>query len=132
MRKIILGQDISILGNLDVSMPTITSSITAISFALLDFAERASFIQISDQKFTKSNYKFNQMERVKSPSKLYQTGNVSDLVKNRRGLAGKVTNFAYLTDPGTAPPIGVNEFVWNQMLLDIWNEEDRKWEDISF
>ena len=132
MRKIILGQDISILGNLDVSMPTITSSITAISFALLNFAERASFIQISDQKFTKSNYKFNQMERVKSPSKLYQTGNVSDLVKNRRGLAGKVTNFAHLTDPGVVPPVGVNALIWNEMLLDKWDEEDRKWEDIGF
>ena len=132
MRKIILGQDISILGNLDVSITTITSSITAISFALLNFAERASFIQISDQKFTKSNYKFNQMERVKSPSKLYQTGNVSDLVKNRRGLAGKVTNNAHLTDPGTAPPVGVNGLIWNRMFLDVWNEEDRKWEDIGF
>ena len=132
MRKIVLGEDISILGNLDVSITTITSSITAISFALLNFAERASFIQISDQKFTKSNYKFNQMERVKSPSKLYQTGNVSDLVKNRRGLAGKVTNFAHLTDPGTAPPVGVNGLIWNQMLLDVWNEEDRNWEDIGY
>ena len=132
MRKIVLGQDISTLGNLDVSITTITSSITAISFALLNFAERASFIQITDQKFTKSNYKFNQMERVKSPSKLYQTGNVSDLVKNRRGLASKVTNFAHLTDPGTVPPVGVNEVVWNQMLLDVWDEEDRNWEDIGF
>ena len=132
MRKIVLGQDISILGNLDVSITTITSSKTAISFALLNFAERASFIQISDQKFTKSNYKFNQMERVKSPSKLYQTGNVSDLVKNRRGLAGKVTNFAHLTDPGTAPPVGVNGLIWNDMLLDVWDEEDRNWEDIDF
>ena len=132
MRKIVLGQDISILANLDIAMPTITSSITAISFSLLNFAERATFIQISDQKFTKSNYKFNQMERVNSPSKLYQTGNVVDLVKNRRGLAGKVTNFAHLTDPGTVPPVGVNELVWNQMLLDVWDEEDRNWEDIGF
>ena len=101
MRKIVLGQDISILANLDIAMPTITSSITAISFSLLNFAERATFIQISDQKFTKSNYKFNQMERVNSPSKLYQTGNVVELV-------------------------------WNQMLLDVWDEEDRNWEDIGF
>ena len=132
MRKIVLGQDISVLANLDIAMPAITSSITAISFSLLNFAERATFIQISDQKFTKSNYKFNQMERVKSPSKLYQTGNVADLVKNRRGLAGKVTNFAHLTDPGTVPPVGVNELIWNQMLLDVWDEEDRNWEDIDF
>ena len=132
MRKIVLGQDISILPNLDIAMPVIEASIIAISFSLLNFAERASFVQISDQKFTKSNYKFNQMERVKSPSKLYQTGNVSDLVKNRRGLAGKVTNFAHLTDPGTVPPVGVNGLIWNEMLLDVWDEEDRKWEDIGF
>ena len=132
MRKIVLGEDIAVLSNLHISMPAITTAITAISFALLNFAERASFIQISDQKFTKSNYKFNQMERVKSPSKLYQTGNVSDLVKNRRGLAGKVTNNAHLTDPGIAPPVGVNELVWNQMLLDVWDEEDRNWEDIGY
>ena len=132
MRKIILGQDISVLSNLDIAMPAIESSIIAISFSLLNFAERASFMQVSNQKFTKSNYKFNQMERVKSPSKIYQTGNVADTVKNRRGLAGKVTNNAHFTDPGTAPPVGVNELVWNDMLLDVWNEEDRKWEDIGY
>jgi len=131
MRKIVLGQDISVMPNLDIAMPDINSSIIAITFSLLNFAERASFVQISEQKFTKSNYKFNQMERVKSPSKLYQTGNVADLVKNRRGLAGKVTNNAHLTDPGTAPPVGVNELIWNKMLLDKWDEEDRKWEDIG-
>ena len=131
MRKIVLGQDISVMPNLDIAMPDINSSIIAITFSLLNFAERASFVQISEQKFTKSNYKFNQMERVKSPSKLYQTGNVADLVKNRRGLAGKVTNNAHLTDPGTVPPVGVNGLIWNRMILDKWDEEDRKWEDIG-
>ena len=132
MRKIVLGEDISVLSNLHVSMPVIETSIIAISFDIINFGGGSSFIQITDQKFTKSNYKFNQMERVKSPSKLYQTGNVSDLVKNRRGLAGKVTNNAHLTDPGVSPPVGINGLVWNEMLLDIWNEEDRKWEDIGF
>ena len=132
MRKIVLGEDIAVLSNLHIAMPVIVTSIIAISFNIINFGGGSSFIEISDQKFTKSNYKFNQMERVKSPSKLYQTGNVSDLVKNRRGLAGKVTNFAHLTDPGTISPVGVNELVWNQMLLDVWNEEDRKWEDIGF
>ena len=118
--------------NLDIAMPAIETSIIAITFSLLNFAERASFVQVSGQKFIKSNYKFNQMERVKSPSKLYQTGNVADTVKNRRGLAGKVTNNAHLTDPGTVPPVGVNELIWNKMLLDVWDDEDRKWEDIGF
>ena len=72
------------------------------------------------------------MQRVNSSSKLYQTGNVADLVKNRRGLAGKVTNNAHLTDPGIVPPVGVNELVWNRMLLDIWNDEDREWDNIGF
>ena len=132
MRKIVLGEDISVLANLEIAMPAITTSIIAISFALLDFAERASFVKISDQKFTKSNYKFNQMERVNSPNKLYQTGNLVDLIKNRRGLASKVTNFAHLSDPGIDAPVGINGLIWNRMLLDVWNEEDRNWEDIGF
>ena len=132
MRKIVLGEDISVLANLDLAMPVIESSITAITFSLLNFAERASYIQISNQKFTKSNYKFNQMEKAKSPNKLYQTGNVADTVKNRRGLAGKVTNNAHLTDPGIISPVGVNGLIWNRMFVDIWNDEDRKWEDIGF
>ena len=132
MRKIVLDEDIAILSNLHISMPAIETSITAVSFDIVNFGGGSSFIEISDQKFTKSNYKFNQMERVKSPSKLYQTGNVADTVKNRRGLAGKVTNNAHLTDPGTAPPVGVNELIWNKMLLDVWDDEDRKWEDIGY
>ena len=132
MRKIILGEDIAILSNLHISMPAIETSITAVSFDIVNFGGGSSFIQISDQKFTKSNYKFNQMERVNSPSKLYQTGNLVDLIKNRRGLASKVTNFAYLTDPGIAPPVGVNGLIWNKMPLDVWNEEDRNWEDIGY
>ena len=131
MRKIVLGEDIAVLSNLHIAMPAIPTAITAVSFDIVNFGGGSSFIEISTQKFTKSNYKFNQMERVKSPSKLYQTGNVADLVKNRRGLAGKVTNFAHLTDPGTVPPVGVNGLIWNEMLLDVWDEEDRKWEDIG-
>ena len=132
MRKIVLGEDIAVLSNLHISMPAIETAITAVSFDIVNFGGGSSFIEISSQKFTKSNRKFNQMERVKSPSKLYQTGNVADLVKNRRGLAGKVTNFAHLSDPGIDAPVGINELIWNQMLLDVWSEEDRNWEDIGF
>ena len=131
MRKIVLGEDISVLSNLHVSMPVIETSIIAISFDIINFGGGSSFIQITDQKFTKSNYKFNQMERVKSPSKLYQTGNVADLVKNRRGLAGKVENNAYLTDPGRVLPIEADELIWNRMVIDVWDDEDRKWEAIG-
>ena len=132
MRKIVLGEDIAVLSNLHIAMPAIPTAITAVSFDIVNFGGGSSFIEISSQKFTKSNRKFNQMERVKSPSKLYQTGNVSDLVKNRRGLAGKVENNAYLTDPGRVLPIEADELIWNRMVIDVWDDEDRKWEDIGF
>ena len=131
MRKIVLGEDIAVLSNLHIAMPAIPTAITAVSFDIVNFGGGSSFIEISSQKFTKSNRKFNQMERVKSPSKLYQTGNVADLVKNRRGLAGKVENNAYLTDPGRVLPIEADELIWNRMVIDVWDDEDRKWEAIG-
>ena len=99
MRKITLTGDDVLLGHLSVTISSITVPITEITFDDLTFIEGSQFIEIQNQPFRKSNFKFNQMEETKPQISPYQSNTVAETVKNRRGLPSKVTNFAHLSDP---------------------------------
>ena len=99
MRKIVLTGDAVLLGHLNVTMPSITVPITEITFDDLTFVEGSQFVQIQNQSFRKSNFKFNQMEATKPQISPYQSNTIAETVKNRRGLPSKVTNFGHLSDP---------------------------------
>ena len=131
MRKIVLGEDISRLPNLNVSMPSITSSITAIAYSILNISERAAFFNINTKDFRKSNYKFNQMQKLATSTSTYSVDTDAFRSKYKTGESYKVPSFAHLADPGFIGSAEDDQKVWELMTLDKWDTEDRQWEDIS-